>query len=163
MACGGGAAAVRLQSPEAADAGPVVVERTDARPPDRCGGYRVAVGPVLGRIERSAEAFLHALDGARDPASVARAAQVLSVSLDGELPALDSIHTTDAELDAAHARLSSALAGLSSAVRDLGAAYAGSGGGAQPARESAARVMDGAIQSWTDAVRGVLVVCPGLE
>ena len=145
----------------AAEPPPEATAFPDAGPPDRCGGYAVAVAPVLGRLSRSAEAFLDRLGKARLAAEVVSAADSLASALDAERPALESIQTTDPELDAAHARLATALSALASAVRELGASYADAGRAA--ARETASRGLNVAIREWAEAVSAIQIVCPGVQ
>jgi hypothetical protein len=169
--CGGGSVqrsnAAAPLPPVAADAGPPPPGETsrptpaDAALPDHCGGYAVAVAPILGRIARSAEAFLQTLGAARKAVEIVDAAAVLAAALDAERPALDAIHSADPALDAAHARLGVALVGMSTAVRALGSSYRDAAQAA--ARERASQDLSSAIQEWAASVAGIQAVCPGLE
>ncbi len=146
----------------AVDAGATApVAPADAAPPDPCGGYAVAVAPVLGRIARSAQAFLDRLGTAKKATEVVTAAGALASALEGERPALDAIHSGAADLDGAHARLTVALTALAAAVRDLGASYGDATRAA--ARDAASKRLNGALHEWADAVHGIQAVCPGLQ
>jgi hypothetical protein len=166
--CGGASSRAEREPlpPVAPDAGAAAAPVTTAAPAvaaptDHCGGYAVAVAPILGRIARSAEVFLQTLGSAKQAAQVVDAAAALASSLDAEKPALAAIHSADPPLDAAHGRLTAALAGFAAAVRGLGASYTDASQAA--ARERASQDLNSAIRAWADAVAGIQAVCPALD
>jgi hypothetical protein len=167
-ACGGASAGQPANAaplpPVAAPVAAGAAEATvvpDAAAADPCGGYAVAVAPVLGRIARSSEVFLQTIGQARQATEVVAAATRLAAALDAERPALDAIHSGDPALDAAHGRLGVALVGFATAVRALGASYTDAGQAA--ARQQASQDLNSAIKEWAGSVAGIQAVCPALE
>jgi hypothetical protein len=124
---------------------------------DRCGGYAVAMAPILGRVARATDTVAAGMEAATTREAWRAALAGGATALGQEEPALAAISTGVAEIDAAHARLRRALAGLGAAFAGLAAAPD------QASGQLAAAALKTALNEWDGAMAALRAACPKVE
>jgi hypothetical protein len=126
--------------------------------PDLCGGYALAIGPPLQRIDRAATKFSAAMSP--DPASTAAAAKDLGEAIDREARSIATLKTGRADIDEANATLVDAVRGLAGAVRVLAGVLEKGASATPEERQKAGDGLQAGLAGWQKAVDGVKTVCP---